>query len=100
MSVVLIGYRGAGKTTIGRKLADRLWQTFVDTDEKIVQKAGKSIKDIFAEQGEPAFRDLEEQAIKEVSLLKEHVIAVGGGSLMREANRNVLRGGDHRIIYL
>src|SRR2546423_1613587 len=100
MSVVLIGYRGAGKTTIGRKLADRLWQTVVDTDERIVQRAGKSIKDIFANQGEEAFRQLEEQVIKEGSLLSGHVISVGGGAVVREANRNVLRGSDHQIIYL
>jgi shikimate kinase len=100
MSVVLIGYRGSGKTTVGRKLADRLWQPFIDTDELITQRAGKSIKDIFSQDGEEAFRDLEEQAIKEVSLLGDHVISIGGGAVLRETNRNLLKGSDHRLIYL
>ena len=67
MSIFLIGYRGSGKTTIGRRLADQLWQKFVDVDELIVAKAGKSIKDIFEHDGEPAFRDLEEQVVKETA---------------------------------
>lgn len=100
MSIVLIGCRGCGKTTVGRRLADRLWQPFIDTDEKIVQKAGKSISDIFELQGEQAFRDLEGEVIREVSLLGEHVIAVGGGALQREENRRVLKEAGHKLIYL
>ena len=52
MSAILVGYRGSGKTTVGRKLADRLWLKFVDTDELVVAAAGKSIKDIFENDGE------------------------------------------------
>jgi shikimate kinase len=100
MSVVLIGYRGSGKTTVGRKLADRLWQTFIDTDELITKRANKSIKDIFEQDGEEAFRDLEEQVIKEVSTLKEHVISVGGGAVLRESNRAALRSEGNKVIYL
>jgi shikimate kinase len=100
VSIVLIGYRGCGKTTIGKKLADRLWQSFVDTDELIVRKAGKSIREIFADEGETHFRDLEAQAVREVSLLDDHVIALGGGAPLREENRAVLRSRDHKIIYL
>jgi shikimate kinase len=100
MSIILIGYRGCGKSTIGRKLADRLWRKFVDTDDLIVKKAGKSIKDIFAQDGEEKFRDLEEQVIAEITLLKDHVIALGGGAVLRQSNRDALQGHGHKVIYL
>jgi shikimate kinase len=100
MSIVLIGYRGCGKTTIGRRLADRLWWPFVDTDDMVMKKAGKSIADIFEQHGEKRFRDLEAEAVKEVARLQEHVIALGGGAVMRQENVDVLRKAEHRIVYL
>lgn len=101
MSIVLIGYRGSGKTTIGKRLADRLWQPFVDVDDLIVKKSGRpNIKDIFEQDGEPVFRDLETQAVKEVAALSEHVIGMGGGSLGREENRRLLKDAGHKVIYL
>src|ERR1700736_4013888 len=99
MSIVLIGYRGSGKTTIGRHLADRLWQPFVDVDDLIVKKAGKSIKEIFEKDGEPAFRQMELEAVKHVCGLAEHVIGMGGGSLGREENRSALKQSGHKVIY-
>ena len=98
--MVLIGYRGSGKSTIGRRLADRLWQPFVDVDDRIVERAGKSIKEIFEQQGEPAFREIECQVIKEVMALAEHVIGLGGGTLGREENRQAIRQAGHKVIYL
>lgn len=100
MSIVLIGYRGCGKTSIGRKLADRLWQPFVDTDDLVVKKAGKSIKDIFEQDGEERFRQLEAEVIKEVAKLDEHVIALGGGGATRQENVKALRDAGHKLIYL
>ena len=100
MSIVLVGYRGSGKTTIGRKLADRLWQPFVDVDDWIVKRAGKNIRDIFAQDGEPYFRDIESQVIREISGLSEHVIGMGGGSLGREENRRAIKEAKHQIVYL
>lgn len=100
MSIVLIGARGSGKTTTGKRLADRLWQTFVDVDDLIVRRAGKSIKEIFEQEGEPHFRDLESEAVREVAKLQEHVIGLGGGTLMREENRRVLKEAGHKLIYL
>lgn len=100
MSTVLIGYRGSGKTTLGKRLADRLWQKYVDTDDLIVQKAGKSIKEIFEQDGEGAFRDLESQVVREVASLEEHVIGLGGGAVLREENRTVLKEAGHKIVYL
>ena len=100
MSTVLIGYRGAGKTTIGKKLADRLWVKFVDVDDLIVRKAGKSIKEIFEQDGEPYFRDLETEAVKEVAQMQDVVIGLGGGTLSREENLHILKAAGHRLIYL
>ena len=100
MSIVLIGYRGCGKTSIGKKLADRLWQPFVDTDDLVVKKAGKNIADIFAQDGEERFRQLEAEVIKEVAKLQEHVIALGGGGATRQENVKVLRDAGHKLIYL
>jgi shikimate kinase len=101
VSIVLIGYRGSGKSTIGGKLADRLWQPFVDSDELIVRKAGgRTIKEIFETEGEQRFRDLESEIVREVSLLQEHVIALGGGALVREENRKHIKDAGHKVIYL
>jgi len=100
MSVVLIGYRGSGKTTVGRKLADRLWQTFLDTDELITAKAGKSIRDIFEQDGEEKFREMEAAAVLEALAKSEHVIALGGGAVTRAENRELLKQAGHKIVYL
>src|SRR5437868_2038318 len=100
VSIILIGYRGSGKTTVGRRLADRLWQPFVDTDEMIVQKAGKSIADIFEQHGEQRFRDLESEVLREGCALQEHVIAIGGGALVRAENRDAIKSSGHKLIYL
>jgi shikimate kinase len=101
VSIVLIGYRGSGKSSVGKRLADRLWHPFVDTDELVVRKAGgKTIKEIFDEGGEQRFRDLEAEVVREVSQLQEHVIALGGGALMREENRKHLKDGGHKVVYL
>ena len=100
MSIVLIGYRGSGKTTTGQKLADRLWQDLIDTDKLIVKKAGKSIKDIFEQKGEPHFRDLETQVVREVVQLQDVVISMGGGAVLREENRQAIKDAGHKVIYL
>src|SRR3954466_9333292 len=100
MSVILMGYRGSGKTTIGRRLADRLWQSFVDTDEMIVKQAGKPIAQIFADHGEEHFRNLETEAVKAACGLADHVIALGGGAVLKDQNRDLLKKSGHKIIYL
>lgn len=101
MSIVLVGYRGSGKSTIGERLAERLWQPFIDTDELVVRKAGgKTIKEIFDAGGEAAFRDLETGVVREVCLLQDHVIALGGGALIREENRKQMQSAGFKVIYL
>lgn len=92
MQLFMIGYRGCGKSTVGRRLAQLLNRRFVDTDDQIEQRAGLSIQQIFASEGEAGFRDREEQAISECA--KQDglwVIALGGGAILRDANQNVIR---------
>ena len=87
----LIGYRGSGKTTAGRALAARLGWAFVDADAVIEERSGKSIREIFAEEGEPAFRDKESAILAELCEQANTVIATGGGVVIREENRKLLR---------
>ncbi|ODT99247.1 MAG: shikimate kinase [Planctomycetes bacterium SCN 63-9] len=90
--IVLIGYRGTGKSTVGRFLADRLGRPFVDADVRIESRAGRSISSIFAESGEPAFRDWEERVLAEITGENPAaVLATGGGAILRETNRLRLR---------
>jgi len=90
-NIVLIGLMGSGKTTIGKQLAAKLNMQFADTDELIVQKAKKSIKSIFADDGEFFFRDLESEVIKEVSKHQNIIISTGGGAVLREENIDNLK---------
>lgn len=91
--IFLIGYRGSGKTTVGRALAARLGWDFVDADERIESAAGMSIKDIFRTAGEPAFRDLESSTLAHLAALTRTVVATGGGAVLRDQNRTLLRAG-------
>ncbi len=85
-NIVLIGMPGCGKSTIGTMLAQKLGRALVDTDAEIVKLAGKSIPEIFAQDGEQAFRDLETQVLKEVGKRSSLVIATGGGCVMHGRN--------------
>src|SRR5215216_4550350 len=100
MSIVLIGYRGSGKTSIGKRLADRLWQKCIDTDEMVVAKAGKRIAEIFQQDGEAKFREMESAAVREAAAINDVVIALGGGAPLREENRRIIKDAGHRVIYL
>ena len=100
MNVCLVGYRGSGKTSVGKLLATRLWQKFVDIDAMIVEKAGKSIKKIFEEDGEERFRDIETVCLVEALAVPDHILALGGGSLNREGNRKLIKDSGGKVIYL
>ena len=89
-NIVLVGMPGSGKTTIGEILARRLNRTFIDADEKIVVRANKSIPDIFLEDGEAAFRELETQVLSELGRQSGLVIATGGGCVTKERNYPLL----------
>lgn len=91
MNIVLIGYRGTGKSSIARCLAERLGWPRCDADERIARRAGKPIAAIFAEDGEAAFRELESHVVGELAKLDQAVIALGGGAVMREENRRAVR---------
>ena len=89
--LALVGYRGTGKTTVGKILADRLDLRFLDADLEIEARAGRSIVSIFADSGEPVFRDWEEHTLRElVERHPEAVLASGGGAVLRPANRRLL----------
>jgi shikimate kinase len=91
---------GSGKSTVGRHVARHLGLPFVDTDHLIEQRIGCSIREYFELQGEPAFRDVESQVIDEATALPEaHVIATGGGAVLREGNRELLRSRS-TVMYL
>ena len=98
-NIVLVGMPGSGKSTVGKLLAQALGMDFADTDDVIVNKAKTPIPEIFASQGEKAFRDLESDAVAEVSKQQHTVIATGGGAVLREENVKLL-GQNGRIYFL
>lgn len=98
-NIALIGFMGAGKTAVGKALAEKLNKTFVEMDALIEQKAGKSIPDVFQQDGEIAFRELEIEVAKEVSQGKNQVIACGGGVVLNKINTDRLRK-ESVIVYL
>src|SRR5260370_1273966 len=89
--IFLVGFMGAGKTTVGRALAEHLEFDFFDLDELIEACAGKSVQAIFAELGEAEFRGLEHEAIRACKDRSRAVIALGGGAYVSEQNRALLR---------
>jgi shikimate kinase len=90
-TVVLTGFMGTGKTSIGRRLAARLGRPFVDTDALIEQRLGRTVAAIFAESGEARFRAAERDAVAEACGVAGAVIATGGGAVVDAANRGALR---------
>jgi len=98
-NLVLIGFMGAGKTTVGRRLAARLHWDVVDCDDLIEARAGKRISAIFADEGEAAFRDLEAQVAASLGGYRHTVITTGGGIVERPANMALLHAAG-RVIYL
>ncbi len=99
MNVVLIGYRGSGKSTVGRLLADRLWQDFVDTDVLVQRQAGQTIREIFRDHGEAHFRALESAVIQDIAQKDNLIIAAGGGAVLAAENVTALKKNG-RMIWL
>lgn len=98
-TIALVGMPGSGKSTVGRQLARHLGWRFVDSDQVIEQQIGCPIRQYFEQHGEAAFRDLEQRTIESLSRERGIVLATGGGSVLREANRRAL-AGHCVVIYL
>lgn len=95
--IVLVGFMAAGKSRIGRRLAERLGLRFVDSDRLIENEFGCSITDLFRERGEPEFRLAESRLIRRLLDAEEQVVAVGGGAFVDERNRNALNRGGRTV---
>ena len=90
-NLVLIGFMGSGKSSVGKVAAKALGFHFVDTDQMIVERAGKPISEIFADEGEAAFRALESEVIECLSRVSKHVVSTGGGVVISSRNREALK---------
>jgi shikimate kinase len=103
--ICLVGFMGCGKTTVGRRLAQRLGWYFVDLDAEIVRRAGTNITRIFQEKGEPAFRELEHEVLRRVlgraqETEQSLVLALGGGTIAQERNLQLVRAAEATLIWL
>ena len=97
MNILLTGFMGAGKTTIGRKLAKLLEYSFVDTDTEIEEDQGCSVAEIFKYGGEECFREMETQQLEKLKNVNNSVIATGGGIILRTQNRVLLKEIGKRV---
>ena len=104
MFLALIGYRGSGKSAVAEHLAHRLQRSWLDADAEIESRAGKSIAEIFAQDGEHAFRTLETTVLSHLLHSQNTILALGGGAVLREENRRHLReacaAGGGKVIWL
>ncbi len=98
-SISLIGFMCAGKSSVGRALAEHLGRSFVETDAVVEERANMSIAEIFASKGEEAFRELESEVVREVCVREDAVIACGGGVPLLDANVVALRDNTV-VVYL
>ena len=99
MNIALVGMPGCGKSTVGRHLARQLGLRFLDCDTEIERRIGMPIRDYFAAHGEPAFRDVEQAVVRDLSGEAGVLLATGGGAVLRQANREALHG-HCRVFYL
>jgi shikimate kinase len=99
--IVLVGMMGVGKSTVGRALAVALGRPLLDSDEMIEQRTGRTVRDIWLTDGEPAFRALETEALIDALESDEpSVIAAAGGIVLSETNRTILQSGDAHVVWL
>lgn len=96
--VFLIGYRGTGKSTVAQLVARKLGWEWSDADAVLEQRYGRTIRQIFAEEGEPGFRDKESTVLADLAQLNRHLVATGGGVILRPENRAKLRAG--KVVWL
>ncbi len=99
--IVLIGYRGTGKTTVARLLAEALGWAWVDTDQQIQQQAGQTIAQLFQQQGEAGFRQWEHRVLRQVlEEPRSQVVAAGGGVVVLPENRQLLQAPQYLVVWL
>ena len=98
--IFLVGLPGSGKSTVGRQLGRRLRIPFIDSDQAIEMRLGCTIRAFFEREGEAAFREVEAQVIDGLTLDGPRILATGGGAVLREVNRALLRRSGGTIIYL
>ena len=98
MNIVLIGFRGTGKSTVGKLLANRLERDFIDSDKYIEDSTGKTIKHIFEGDGEEGFRKIEADVIAKLSGMDNKIVAVGGGAILRKDNVSNLKDNGFLIL--
>lgn len=99
MNIVLIGYRGTGKTAVGKALSKRLGRQFYDADLFLEEKLGRTISDIVASEGWPFFREREKEVLREISATKSCIIATGGGAVMDKDNvRSLGKNGSFVLL--
>lgn len=96
-NIFLVGFMGAGKSTVGRILADKIGYGYYDADKFIEEQAGTTITQIFAEHGEPYFRDLESESLETLAAKEKLVIATGGGVVQRDRNWDAMKGNGITI---
>lgn len=100
-NIVLVGFMGSGKTTLGKWIAKKTGRTLIDTDKEIEKRLGKTINEIFSELGEEAFRNIETEVLKDLATKKSEnlVLSVGGGTPLRKENREMLKKIGY-VVYL
>lgn len=97
MNITLIGYRGTGKSTVARLVAERLDWQWVDADSRVEELAGRTIREVFQAEGEAGFRDRETAVIRELAACDRLVIAAGGGAVLRPENRQVIKASGMTV---
>ncbi len=98
MNIVLIGFRGTGKSTVGKHLANRLERDFIDSDKYVEDSTGKTIKHIFEEDGEEGFRKIESDVIAKLSGMDNKIVAVGGGAILKKDNVSNLKDNGFLVL--
>jgi len=99
MNLFLIGYRGSGKSTVAAALAERLHWPWIDADAELERRAGLSIKEIFAREGESGFRQSEADVVQDLAGRDGWIVALGGGAVLRDDNRRTVAGRG-KIVWL